>query len=259
MKEFIFVAQKVALILILPASSALLLWIAGLLLWKRRRVACFLFAAGLVWLFVACLPVAGLLLMQKLEDEAGPYADPAALSAKGARHIVVLSGGFREGDLTPADRIGCSILRVMEAVRLWRAMPSAKIVLTGGVIPGLNREVSLAAALADVTVGLGVPREKLILESDSWTTEDQAEMARSIVGTEPFALVTSAYHMPRSLMLFRRAGLAPLPAPADFTARRIPLDYSTLLPQADGLWLMQTVVKEYAVRWAQMVLGQGVN
>jgi len=39
------------------------------------------------------------------------------------------------------------------------------------------------------------------------------------VGTGPFAASPSAGHMPRSIALFRHAGLAPLPCPADFTAR----------------------------------------
>ena len=109
--------------------------------------------------------------------------------------------------------------------------------------------MSIAEALADVANAQGVPREAIVLEDDSWTTEDQARLVAAIVGKEPFALVTSAYHMPRSLMLFRFAGLDPIPAPADYFSRKITLDYSTLVPQAGGLSMTEIAIREYAAKW----------
>jgi uncharacterized SAM-binding protein YcdF (DUF218 family) len=249
MEGIVFVAEKIVLRLLFPVSLSLILGGIGLALRRRRRLSfCFL-SAGLLWLLVMSFPLTGITLIRSLEATAGPYADPGKLASRGVRYVVLLSGGFREGDLTPADRTGCSILRIHEAVRLWRGISDAKIVFTGGVIPGLNESVSLARAMADVAGPMGVPQSAMILETESWTTEDQARLVARIVGKEPFALVTSAYHMPRSLLLFRLQGLDPLPAPADFTVRAPIIGYETLIPQASGLQMTQIAMKEYLFMW----------
>jgi uncharacterized SAM-binding protein YcdF (DUF218 family) len=201
-------------------------------------------------------PVTGLLLVRSLESRAGPYADPPSLTAAGVRYIVVLSGHFREGDLLSADRLGCSVLRLAEGVRLWRRVPGCKLVLTGGAIPGLSRKIPIAQALAQTAVEMGVPPTDLILERESWTTADQAKFVVPIVGKTPFALVTSAFHMPRSIMLFRLEGLNPIAAPADFLAKKITLGYDTLIPQANGLLLTQIAMKEHLGLWGLEVMNR---
>jgi uncharacterized SAM-binding protein YcdF (DUF218 family) len=249
MQEVVFVIQKIFLSFIFPVSIALFLGLGAILLWRRPRAAFWLVLACFAWLLVTSLPLTGKLLIRTLENTAGPYADPNALTAARVRYVVVLSGEFRQGDLTPGDRVGCSMVRLVEGIRLWRATPDTKLVVTGGRIPGLSEDMSIAEALADVAHAQGVPREAIILEADSWTTEDQARLVAAIIGKEPFALVTSAYHMPRSLMLFRFAGLDPIPAPADYLSRKITLDYSALVPQAGGLALTEIAVREYAAKW----------
>jgi uncharacterized SAM-binding protein YcdF (DUF218 family) len=203
----------------------------------------------MAWLLVMSFPLTGLLLVRSLESRAGPYADPASLTAAGVRYIVVLSGHFREGDLVPADQLGCSVLRLAEGVRLWRRVPGSKLVLTGGIIPGLSPRIPIAQALAQTAVEMGVPPREMILERESWTTADQAKLIAPIVGKTPFALVTSAFHMPRSLMLFHLEGLKPVAAPADFLAKKITVSYDTLIPQANGLFLTQIGMKEYMGLW----------
>ena len=73
--------------------------------------------------------------------------------------------------------------------------------------------------LARAAESLGIARSRMQLIVDVRDTEDESLAVRRIVGNEPFALVTSAWHMPRSVALFRHIGLGPLPCPADFTAR----------------------------------------
>jgi len=249
MEEIVLVTQKIIVRLIFPVTLALILGGAGFVLWRKRRLSFCLVVAGLVWLFAMSFPLTGIGLIRSLEAAAGPYADPEKLASLGVRYVVLLSGGFREGELTPADRTGCSILRVHEAVRLWRGIPNAKIVFTGGVIPGLNESMSLARAMAEVAETMGVPPSAMILETESWTTEDQARLVAPIVGNKPFALVTSAFHMPRSMLLFRLQGLNPVPAPADFTVQAPIFSYETLIPQASGLWMTQVATKEFLFIW----------
>ncbi|MFC1833883.1 YdcF family protein [Thermodesulfobacteriota bacterium] len=249
MQEIIFVLQKICLRLLFPVSVGLFLLCAGLFLRSRVKWSVILLIGGVVWLVLMSFPLTGLFLIGSLEKKAGPYADPAALCAKGVRYVVVLSGGFRDGELTPADRLGPAILRVMEGVRLWKGIPGSKLVLTGGVIPGINYGRPLSQAMEEMAVELGVRKEAIAKETISWTTEDQATLVKPIVGSEPFALVTSAFHLPRSMVIFRSQGLAPLAAPAEFRAKRIRLHYDTLIPNAEGLVLSQIATKEYLATW----------
>jgi len=250
MDQLWFILKKVILLFLFPVPIVLFLSLAALFFWRRRSLAFLLVLGSFAWLAITAFPLTGLHLIAGLEDEAGPYADPSALSAKGVRYIVVLSGGFYEGEVNSVDRIGRSVIRLIEGIRLWKGVPGSKLVLTGGTIPGLSEDMSIAKALADVSLQFGVPREALVLEDGSWTTEDQAKLVAPIVGKEPFALVTSAYHMPRSVMLFRYQGVNPIPAPADFRAKKIKINYSTLIPKARGLEMTQIAQKErLAMLW----------
>jgi uncharacterized SAM-binding protein YcdF (DUF218 family) len=71
-----------------------------------------------------------------------------------------------------------------------------------------------------LALDLGVPDSTIVIEDRSLDTKDQAVEIASMVGHEPFLLVTSAMHMPRSMSLFVNQGTAPIAAPTDHIARR---------------------------------------
>jgi hypothetical protein len=74
--------------------------------------------------------------------------------------------------------------------------------------------VSVGTALL-IAFGYGLLSD-IILRSLSKDTKDQAIHIRKILDNNSFILVTSASHMPRSIVLFRKQGLQPIPAPTDF-------------------------------------------
>ena len=129
----LFIIQKIVVRLLFPVNVSLILGFSGLALWSlnRRRAAAILIGAAFTWLLVTSFPLTGLFLAQSLENRAGAYADPKRLTEDGVTKVVVLSGGFVEGDLTPPDKLGCSVLRLLEAVRLWKLIPNSKLVFTG--------------------------------------------------------------------------------------------------------------------------------
>ena len=89
--------------------------------------------------------------------------------------------------------------------------PGSKLILSGG--KGRNSNVSDAELMADLAHELGVPRDDIILEKDSMSTEHEARLLKAVVRNRRFLLVTSASHMPRSVGLFRKMGMNPIPAP----------------------------------------------
>lgn len=130
--------------------------------------------------------------------------------------VVVLSGGQSQSPGMPANDLlsSASIKRLIEGLRLSRLLPNAKLVLSGGGSLGEQPEAILLAELSD---WFTIPQERVILEKNSINTADQAKELLAIVHKDPFYLVTSAVHMPRSMALCRKEGLNPIPAPTDFT------------------------------------------
>ena len=65
----------------------------------------------------------------------------------------------------------------------------------------------------------GIPRERLILENKSRNTAENAEFSYQLANPQPgetWLLVTSAFHMPRSVGLFRKAGFPVIAWPVDY-------------------------------------------
>lgn len=142
---------------------------------------------------------------------------PAPLAA--CRDIVVLGGGHGDvAALSATNKLSSSALaRIVEGVRLARILPRARLIVSGpGGGPGLPTH---AAVLAQAAVSLGLDRSRIVLIDTAHDTEDESERVKALVGGDRVALVTSAWHMPRAAALFRHAGVAILPCPADYSAR----------------------------------------
>jgi uncharacterized SAM-binding protein YcdF (DUF218 family) len=141
---------------------------------------------------------------------------PPALTA--CRFVVVLGGGNGNSEgLSATNQLSPSALsRIAEAVRLLRVLPDAKLIVSGPA-DGTNHP-SHATMLARAAESLGVARDRIVYIDQARDTEDESHAVGRLAGQAPFALVTSAWHMPRAMALFHQAGLAPLPCPADFTA-----------------------------------------
>ncbi len=243
----LFVAKKLVSLFLYPLGASLLLWLVGIIFWRRRPrsyVGPVLVTAGAVWLFLMSMPVTGFFLLHSLEVRAGHYADPIELSRDGVKYIVVLGGDLRAGKLTAADRLSyTSLVRLMEAIRLWKEVPGSRLVLSGGSVS--KRMMTTADGMALLAQELGVPRDAIILEAKSWDTEEEARLLKPILGADRFALVTAARHMPRSMMLFRAKGLNPIPAPADFATEEFILAFNSLAPTVSGLEMSQDAIHEY--------------
>lgn len=197
---------------------------------------------------VPSLPVVERQLTSSLEKQAGSYCDPGHLIGAGVKHIVVLAGNSATPVGTPADRWSCSVLRELEGIRLKQGMPDAKLVISAGSGPEISSDPESASALA---VSVGISPADIIVETRAWDTADEARFISGIVGSEPFALVTSAIHMPRSMLLFQKTGTNPIPCPCDFrTLKPIP-SWELFIPRAWALKQFTEAWHEYVgMAWA---------
>jgi uncharacterized SAM-binding protein YcdF (DUF218 family) len=190
---------------------------------RLNRLGRRLVAMGTLLLVLFCNKFVSTALIQPLEQrfpavpELGAGAPvPARLAA--CRYIVVLGGGHGDvASLSATNKLSSSgLARLVEGVRLARLLPQARLIVSGPGVPGFP---SHGAVLAQAAVSLGIDRSRILVIDDAHDTEDESQRTKALVGAAPTALVTSAWHMRRAAGLFRKAGVAILPCPADYLAR----------------------------------------
>lgn len=209
--------------LLAPTNAAALMILCGLALaWLRPglHVGWRLALAGAV-LFVglAALPL-GDWMMGSLEGRF-PVFRPDARPVAG---VIVLGGGVSVTDAPghPDAQLNEAADRLFETARLAQAYPNAPVVVSGGPVdPASGR--SEADFAADVLARLGVTPGRVLRERRSRDTYENARFSAAMLHPSPgqrWLLVTSAFHMPRAIGSFRKAGFQVTAAPTDWRARR---------------------------------------
>jgi uncharacterized SAM-binding protein YcdF (DUF218 family) len=155
--------------------------------------------------------------MHPLEDR---FQRPASLPER-VDGIVVLGGGFEAGInlVRGGYELNSSGDRFVEAAILGARHPEAKVVVTGGTGTIILEGEADGTTAPKLLTRLGIGPERLILESQSRNTYENAVFTKEIVNAKPgetWLLVTSAFHMPRSVGLFRKAGFDVVPWPSDY-------------------------------------------
>lgn len=245
-----FVASKVVWFLLQPSSLLWLTLAAGVALsikWPAGRTGRRLLVVGVVGLLVCGISPLANVLLAPLENRF-PALQPGEVTAP-VTGIILLGGG--EESFVSEGRPGLALNeagdRITEAARLAVRFPQAKLVLTGGS----GRLIAEASAMPDVAqllVDLGISRQRLIVESASRDTYENAALSLPLMTPRPgehWLLVTSAHHMPRAVGAFRRLGLDVIAYPVDFRTRGTG-DMTRLFPSiAAGLMRLDLAVKEW--------------
>jgi uncharacterized SAM-binding protein YcdF (DUF218 family) len=210
-KIFWFLIQPLNLSLFLLGIAILVGWFG----WRKAR-GFFAFFAFFV-LAMSTWTSLGALMLNPLEER---FQRPAPPPDKVAG-IIVLGGGF-EGAINLA-RGGYDINgggdRFIEAAALARRYPAARIVVSGGTGTLMLDGEGDADTSAKLFAALGIPASRLTLERDSRNTYENVENIRKLVtpgADETWLLVTSAFHMPRSMGIFRKAAFPVVPWPVDY-------------------------------------------
>ena len=142
-----------------------------------------------------------------------------------------------------------TMMRLVEGIRLSRQIPDARLVVSGGQP---FSTIDAASVMRSVAIGLGVPDSVIVVERQSLDTSQQAVALAPIVGDDPFLLVTSAMHMPRSMALFRGQNLAPVAAPTEFLARNSDsIHPGAFFPSSNNIRAARMAWREYlGLVWA---------
>ena len=135
--------------------------------------------------------------------------------------IIVLGGVVNEvitkfrGQIS----IGGAIERLTEFATLSRRYPDAKLIFTGGSGKILSQNIKETDVIAPLLTTMGIDLDRVLLESQSRNTYENAVMSLELAKPAPdetWVLITSAFHMPRSVGIFRKIGWNVLPYPVDF-------------------------------------------
>lgn len=204
-----------------PLNGVVLLLALSLLPRRLRpRGGRQLTAAALLLLALTGLKTLPDALLRPLESQYAEIPPDADLSAYAG--VIVLGGALEPGRLSQFHSqplLNSSAERMTAAVSLWQHHPNLRLVFTGGEGELFGSGPSEAERALQFFLSMGVPRTALMLETRSQNTYENALFTRQLPGldaTQPWLLLTSAWHMPRSLATFQKAGWNVTPYPVDF-------------------------------------------
>ena len=233
------------------ATAPITLLMAGALVgaWRVPRSAGFARALALACagalLFVSLAPV-GALLIAPLEDRFPP--PPADMPAP---YGMIVLGGAIDDEASAAR--GQTIFdegasRLTEAAILARRYPQARLVYSGGSASLWNSHSTEAKEGRKLLVALGVDPARIAIEDKSRNTDENARFTAALVhpqADQTWLIVTSAYHMPRAMGLFRKAGFSARAYPVDYRSLGDARDWRLNLHPARGLRLFDLAVHEW--------------
>ena len=266
-----------------PLAVAFAVLAVGLLLGcKWRRMGVCVIVAGLVWLYAMSTGVMYRVLGLGLECEFPPTRVETLPQADA---IVVLGGGVggNTNTICYTELYGAAD-RIAHAARVWKA-GKAPVVIPSGV-----NELQAARPLLKE---FGVPESAILVENHSRNTEENARFVADYVKARHIApplqgypsqpttedrrqrtaesrddsrprtlprilLVTSAWHMRRSLLMFRKyaPGVEVVPTACDYEATiwSDRFEVKDLLPDAESLMRNSAMLKEYIGYWGYRLL-----
>jgi uncharacterized SAM-binding protein YcdF (DUF218 family) len=249
----IYFLKFCASFLLPPGIFFVFLMLLTVYLWKRCRGAAQLLAGVTVCFYLLSTSYVGDSLLSGLEQR---YQPPEEVRGD----VIVMLGGGATLDTPDLDGLGnlsgSAANRLLTALRLERRLDVPVILSGGKVFADSGREADIAERIARQ---FGIPAEKIHVENQSLNTRQNAQYVKRIMEEHGFTrpiLVTSAFHMERSVLNFSRAGVSAVPYPADYSVSRTSgLYFNKFAPSADGLRNSCIFFREWLGIWALRIMG----
>ena len=231
-----FILPPGVFIVALISSGVLMIFL------KRRKIAIFNLALGLLlWIF--CSAPFSNYLIGGLESEFDVSPDVTGDC------IILLGGGIidRVPDFSgfgiPTDSM---LARIVTAVRVQKKLDIPIIVSGGRIYPSMSSEAQIAKRFM---IDLGVAEEQIIIEENARDTYENAKYTGEICLKKNYRkpiLITSAFHMKRALLSFRKIGLDVIPYPAGFRSKNVQIfGWFGYLPNSGSLKGSSDALHEY--------------
>ena len=233
-------------ILLSPFNWIIMLLIVSLLIRKRRikRICWILSLAiflvfGNAWLFN--------LYAKKWQ------AIPVAIDTSIQYSCGIIAGGFASPDANDNGYFNSAADRFIQVVKLYRLGIIKHILVSGGNGKTDDNHFREGAWVKGELKTFGVPDSVIFVEDKSNNTRENAMYSKQILVAQhlqpPYLLITSAYHIPRAALIFRKAGVPVVPFPCNYTAGRGSFSFWDLLPTPSTLISWDPYIKETVGYW----------
>jgi uncharacterized SAM-binding protein YcdF (DUF218 family) len=238
---------KIAYTIVFPPGIIILLLLA-IALWlkqKKEYLGTLLVGLAALLLGVSSMPYFGNTLLNSIERR---YTPPAQVSGD---VLVLLTGGATLDNPDPLTKgegylTGNTAARVLTVAELYRST-KLPILLSGGQVfrdTGNESQIAKRHLLA-----LGVPESSISMDDKSRNTEENAMNTQAILsekGWKAPILITSAFHMARSVKQFQKLKIDVIPYPTDFISQQKQyFSISKFIPSSSGLSTTTIALKEF--------------
>jgi uncharacterized SAM-binding protein YcdF (DUF218 family) len=254
-----FALSKIFWLLAEPVSLLIILGVFGALLGFTRfaRTGRAIMAGALLALAIISFTPLSAALIRPLEDR----FPAASLQGPAPAGIIVLGGALLQNK---SEARGQAILtgdanRLTSGVELARRYPTARLVFTGGSGKLIDVGAPEADGVRNFWLALGVAEERMSFETRSRNTWENALFTRDLLKPRPdetWLLVTSAWHMPRSVGIFRRLGFNVIPYPVAYRTFGDSRDFLSSANLGERLFMFEFAIREWIGLLAYRLTGK---
>lgn len=233
-----------------PSNLLISLILLGLVLTLFRRLRGFGIGVSLVFTLatvaLGLLPIASYILLP-LEERFPRFRD----DGKPVDGIILLGGSVEAAASTSRGMIVANEAaeRVLDTIQLAHRYPRARILISSGGGTMFSNGRPEAPVIADYFKSIGIDPARILVEDRSRTTFENAILSHQLVKPrdgERWLLVTSAWHMPRAVGVFRKAEFAVMPYPVDFRTEGGSRIHHPFAFVSEGLRRLDIGTKEWA-------------
>jgi len=238
----IFLSKVFTYFVLPPGCFIVVLFFVVISLHGKKKIIPFL---AMLFLYLLSIQPVSDLLLKPLEDAYPPLS--AEFKKDWPQAVVVLGGGTIQGSPEAGagkDTLASDVIkRILYAYSL-RDTFKVPYIFSGGKVFEYGQETEALMA-GRLFVSLGFPFDRIILESRSRNTWENARET-AIFGFDKVVLITSAYHVKRSIYCFNRHGVSVIAAPTDYKCDRgRKYDFFSFMPTISDLFNSYLALHEY--------------
>jgi uncharacterized SAM-binding protein YcdF (DUF218 family) len=254
--------SKIVWFLIEPGNLLTLIAAAGVALLYMRfvRLGRLLLSVSVPLLLIFGLSPAGNWLILPLEMR---FPAPM-LEGRRVDGVIVLGGALQERQTLTHGPAALNDAgeRLVAMADLARRFPEARVLFTGGAGVYSGAEVPEGEMVRRKLGEFGLAPSRVLIESRSVDTHENARFSKPLLDPKPgetWLLVTSAWHMPRSVGVFRAAGWDVVAYPVDFRTAGWRDAWRGFSSVSDGLRRTETAAREYVGLVVYRLTGRSVS
>lgn len=241
-----FLFKKIVSAFLMPVPIGLFLLLLAfiyLISNSYNKAKVYLFLALSWFVLLSYAPISNMII-KPLEDSHKALINPPVV-----KYILVLGSGHSTNeDLSITSQVSSvGVNRLAEGIRLYNLIPNSKLVVSGYGGKDINPHALMQEKLS---LSLGVKKEDIIRFDTPKDTRLEAIKMKELVKNENFILLTSASHMKRAMLLFKKEGLNAIAAPTYHLAKE---NKTFRKFSGDNLYKVEVAFHEYlGIAWAKL-------